>query len=210
MNAGFLFENAVPHISAYALTVEPKTALHNHIQRNLVPPVDSDEQALQFELFVDLAVNAGYEHYEISNFAKPGYGSRHNTSYWQGKPYYGFGPAAHSFNGLDRRRWNISNNALYIQSLQKAVIPFEEEILTITQQLNERIMIALRTSEGLNLEAISKNFGEKEAGYIKARSEKFIMEGLLELKENSLVLTAQGKFLADGIAADLFADDQIS
>ena len=146
---------------------------------------------------------AGYEHYEISNFAKPGMRSKHNSSYWQGKKYYGFGPSAHSFDGK-RRQWNIANNALYIQSLQKNIIPFEEELLTPTQQLNEYIMTSLRTIEGLNLANVNERFGEKICSDLKAASKKWKAGGKLMLNDEKIVLTKEGKLFADGIAADLF------
>ncbi|MBP6287218.1 MAG: coproporphyrinogen III oxidase, partial [Ferruginibacter sp.] len=146
---------------------------------------------------------AGYEHYEISNFAKPGFRSKHNSSYWSGATYYGFGPAAHSFDG-NKRRWNISNNALYIQSVEKGVIPFEEETLTEIQQLNEYIMTSLRTREGLDLAHVSKVFGEEKSNTLKAAGNKYKNSGKLTIENNCLILTNKGKFFADGIAADLF------
>jgi oxygen-independent coproporphyrinogen-3 oxidase len=147
---------------------------------------------------------AGYEQYEISNFAKPGFRSRHNSSYWQGKPYFGFGPAAHSFDGTNIRRWNIANNSLYIKSMEQNIIPFEEEILTPVQQLNERIMIALRTMEGLDIEEVKQRFGEKYAGIILKNALKYINDKKLVTHNSKLILTKEGKFFADGIAADLF------
>ena len=119
--------------------------------------INTDQQARQFLLLMKWMRDAGYEHYEISNFAKPGYRSRHNSSYWQGKKYIGIGPSAHSYDGTTRR-WNVANNALYIQSIKKNIIPFEEEKLTRVQQLNEYIMTSLRTMEGLDLESYRKKF----------------------------------------------------
>ena len=142
---------------------------------------------------------AGYEHYEISNFSRPGWRSRHNSSYWQGKNYLGIGPSAHSFNGAERK-WNISNNNIYIESINRGIVPSENEILTDAQQLNEYIMTALRTMEGLKLERFDKVTAEKLVG----ASQRFIDSGLMRSVSNSLILTREGKLLADGIAADLF------
>ena len=194
----------IPHVSAYALTVEPATALHALISKKKSSPVDEARQAEQFDILVQMMESAGYEQYEISNFAKPGFKSMHNSSYWQGKPYYGFGPAAHSFDGKNIRRWNIANNALYIKSIEQHIIPFEEEKLTLTQQLNERIMISLRTMEGLDLEKIKLEFGNNFSNEIVTNAQKFITDHTLMQKNNTLVLTKEGKFFADGIAADLF------
>ena len=145
---------------------------------------------------------AGYEHYEISNFAKPAMRSKHNSSYWQGKKYYGFGPAAHAFDGK-RRQWNIANNALYIQSLKNNVLPFEEEILTPIQQLNEYTMTSLRTIEGLDLGFVKDKFGEKPVVDLIAGSKKWQAGEKLLLIDNKIILTREGKLFADGIAADL-------
>ena len=203
-NAEIIFNKNIPHISCYALTVEPKTALNNMIEQHKSAPVNARQQAEQFQILLHLTEQAGYEQYEISNFAKPGYRSRHNSSYWQGKPYYGFGPAAHSFDGKNIRRWNIANNALYIKSLKNNIIPFEEEVLTATQQMNEYIMIALRTIEGLNLEIVQKKFGAGNAEKILLESKKYIDKKLMRQEKAFLILNREGKFLADGIAAGLF------
>lgn len=203
-NVNIIFEKNIPHISCYALTVEERTALHHMIEKQQSLPVDEARQAEQFQLLLTLTENAGYEQYEISNFAKPGYRSKHNSSYWQGKPYYGFGPSAHSFNGKNKRRWNVANNTLYIQSIEKGIIPSEEEELTLTQQLNEYIMISLRTMEGTNMNVIAERFGKDNAAVISKAAETFINEGLLIGDHHYLVLTKKGKFLADGIAAELF------
>lgn len=203
-NAEIIFNKKIPHISAYALTVEAKTALYKMIEKHDSPAIDTNRQAEQFEILLQLTEDAGYEQYEISNFARPGYRSRHNSSYWQGKPYYGFGPAAHSFDGKNIRRWNIANNALYIQSLKKNEIPFEEEILTREQQLNEYIMTSLRTIEGLNLEIVNKKFGAEEVKKILAQSKKYLEVKFMRQENSFIILNKEGKFLADGIAADLF------
>ena len=200
----------IPHISCYALTVEPKTPLHKMILEKKKEDVQQEKQAEQFLLLMQWLEEAGYEHYEISNFAKPGFRSRHNSSYWQGKKYLSLGPSAHSFNGTSRQ-WNISNNTIYIESLAKDKIPFEKEILTAAQQLNEYIMTSLRTVEGLDLKRV-RNFesavrsSDPIAMGFGVRSQKFIDAGKMILKENKLILTKEGKLFADGIAAELFVD----
>jgi oxygen-independent coproporphyrinogen-3 oxidase len=193
----------IPHISCYALTVEPNTALDKMIAQNKKAPVDPERQAEQFVVLMNKMEQAGYEHYEISNFSKPGMRSKHNSSYWQGKKYYGFGPAAHSYDG-EIRKWNISNNALYIQSLKNNLIPFEEEVLTVTQTINEYIMTSLRTLEGIDLEKISSVFGANYINQLLISSQKFINSEKIIHNNHSLVLTKEGKLFADGIAADLF------
>ena len=204
-NFEIVSKNNIPHISCYALTVEPGTLLNKNITAKKTAAVNSDKQAEQFYLLLQLMEKDGYEQYEISNFCKPGYRSKHNSSYWQGKPYFGFGPSAHSFNGFDKRRWNISNNGLYIQSLEKNINPYEEEILTSAQRLNEYIMTALRTSEGINMNDVTQRFGEEDKNRINKESQKFITSGRLILHGENLRLTNEGKFFADGIAGDLFA-----
>ena len=166
MNVEQVINSSAPHIACYALTVEPKTALQKMISLKKKVDIDTDQQARQFLLLMKWLKEAGYEHYEISNFAKPGYRSRHNSSYWQGKKYIGIGPSAHSYDGKCRR-WNVSNNALYIQSIKNNIIPFEEENLSNTERLNEYIMTSLRTIEGLDLKIMENNFSIKERKRIK-------------------------------------------
>jgi oxygen-independent coproporphyrinogen-3 oxidase len=202
-NVELVIEKNIPHISCYALTVEPKTALDKMIALHKKEPVDAEKQSRQFLLLMDWMEQAGYEHYEISNFAKPGLRSKHNSSYWSGESYYAFGPAAHAFDGKTRR-WNVANNSLYIQSLQKNIIPFEEEILTQTQQLNEYIMTSLRTIEGLDLDYVSSIFGEEKSNKLQAASRKYESTGKLKIEKARVILTKEGKLFADGIAADLF------
>ncbi|HAI84570.1 MAG TPA: hypothetical protein DCL43_12970 [Chitinophagaceae bacterium] len=147
----------------------------------------------------------GFEHYEISNWAKPSMRSKHNSSYWQGTPYWGIGPSAHSFNGTSRQ-WNIANNALYIQALRQMEVPFEQEILTPTQQLNEYIMTALRTMEGIQLQKIA-TWGTKALEMLTLSAKKPIYSDKLIVSSDAIQLTAAGKHFADGIAADLFFED---
>lgn len=189
----------IPHLSCYALTVEPKTPLQKMIDQHRSPDVDPDKQSSQFLLLMDWMQWAGYEHYEISNFAKPGWRSRHNSSYWKGAHYLGLGPSAHSFNGHSRQ-WNIANNQQYIEAINKDAIPYEIEELTPTQQLNEYIMTALRTMEGIDL----KKINEEERNRILVESRNYLDRGLMTQEGNHLLLTKEGKLLADGIAAALF------
>jgi oxygen-independent coproporphyrinogen-3 oxidase len=188
----------IPHISCYALTVEPKTPLDKMIREKKKEDVKSEKQAEQFLLLIQWLEEAGYEHYEISNFAKPGFRSRHNSSYWRGKKYLGLGPSAHSYNGISRQ-WNISNNNTYIESLSENNIPFEKEILTPAQKTNEYIMTSLRTAEGLDLKKIPSS-------EFRILSQKFIEEGKMIEENNFLKLTKEGKLFADGIASELFVD----
>jgi oxygen-independent coproporphyrinogen-3 oxidase len=191
----------IPHLSCYALTVEPKTPLHKMIANKRAEDTDPARQASQFLLLMDWLAQEGYEHYEISNFAKPGFRSRHNSAYWQGKNYLGLGPSAHSFNGTSRQ-WNISNNNIYIDSVSKGILSFEKEILTESQQANENIMISLRTMEGLNLEHLKNGVRES----VEKAAKTYLESGHLSRHHNFLRLTREGKLLADGIAAALFIE----
>ncbi len=202
-NVQLALDLKIPHLSCYALTVEPGTALQKMIQLHKKAAVDPEKQARHFLLLMDWLEQAGYEHYEISNFALPGYQSRHNSAYWGGKKYLGLGPSAHSFNG-SHRQWNIANNALYIAALNCNEIPFEEEKLTATQQLNEYIMTSLRTQQGLDLGYIKEFFGDGTALQIQQNSDQYLRSEKLWLNESRLQLTKEGKLFADGIAADLF------
>ncbi|GGB07876.1 coproporphyrinogen III oxidase [Puia dinghuensis] len=190
----------IPHLSCYALTVEPKTALDTMIRRHQKADIRPEDQARQFLLLMDWAATAGYEHYEISNFSLPGHRSRHNSAYWQGKNYLGLGPSAHSYNGVSRE-WNVANNARYIEAPGLVV---EKEVLTPVQQLNEYIMISMRTMEGIDLGVLAERFGAGQASVLRERAEKYVRAGKLKLAGERLQLTKEGKLLADGIAADLF------
>lgn len=192
----------IPHLSCYALTVEEKTPLHKLIDRQQKQSVDSDKQAAQFLLLMKWLREAGYEHYEVSNFAKSGLRSQHNSSYWKGETYLGLGPSAHSFNGYERQ-WNIANNQAYIKAINEKVIPAEKELLTPTEQLNEMIMIALRTKEGLDLEKLNQRW-PAALQPVEKRAEKFLNSGLITRQNNIIQLTDEGMLMADGIAADLF------
>lgn len=219
----------VTHLSCYALTVEPRTVLDTMIRRREMAAVEPEDQARQFLLLMDWAARAGYEHYEISNFALPGHRSRHNSSYWQGKPYLGLGPSAHSFNGVSRQ-WNVANNAGYVAALMggrggpgaggsggpgvggldglvatgSGGLVAEREELTAVQQLNEYIMISLRTIEGSHFGTIEQRFGRRHAEDLWRRARRHMAEGKIWESSEVLQLTREGKLLADGIAADLF------
>ncbi|MBV9962352.1 MAG: radical SAM family heme chaperone HemW [Parafilimonas sp.] len=193
----------VPHLSCYALTVEPNTALQKMILQDKKTDVDTEKQSTHFEILMEWSAQNDYEHYEISNFAKAGFRSKHNSSYWQGKPYIGLGPSAHSYNGTSRQ-WNISNNSLYIQNIEKNILPCQKEELTSTQKINEYIMTSLRTAEGVDLNHLKNLSEQKISNDILNDAQKFIQQNLMERKNGSLILTNKGKLFADGIAADLF------
>jgi oxygen-independent coproporphyrinogen-3 oxidase len=193
----------VPHISSYALTVEPKTALQKMIVLKKKEDVNTDIQAAQYTMLMQMLRDAGYEHYEISNFAKPGFRSRHNSSYWQGKKYIGIGPSAHSYNGK-MRMWNKANNTIYINFIDQNIIPFETETLTRPQQLNEYIMTSLRTIEGLDLRFIENHFSLEERKRIENLIEKEVGKEKISIEEEKIILTDEGKLFADGIAVQLF------
>jgi len=192
-----------PHISSYALTVEPKTALKAFIEKGVIPDVDDEIAQQQFYLMLDLLEAEGYENYEISNFGKKGYFSKNNTAYWQGKKYMGIGPSAHSYNGI-KRGWNISNNSKYIKSINQKLLPLEEETLTKTDRYNEYIMTGLRTIWGISLYKIQKEFGNSYYEYLLRQSDKYIKEEMLSIDGDKIFVTKKGKFLCDGIASDLF------
>lgn len=193
----------VPHISSYALTVEPKTALHSFIQRGIIPQPDDEVASAHFDILVDKLSENGFIHYELSNFGKENYFSKNNSSYWLGKKYIGIGPSAHSYDGQNRG-WNVSNNALYIKSIQENQLPIEMEALTKTDRYNEYIMTGLRTIWGVSLERIEQEFGKTYLDYLNQQATKFIEDHLLFINENILRTTKKGKFLSDGIASDLF------
>lgn len=201
-NVDTLVRLQVPHLSCYALTVEPKTPLEKKIRLHQLADVDPSKQSEQFLLLMQWMEEAGYEHYEISNFAKPGLRSRHNSSYWQGRQYLGIGPSAHSFNQTSRQ-WNISNNQQYMESILAGTIPAEQEELTRTQRLNEYIMTSLRTLEGMQ-ESVLKAVFDMDKQEMRERASRYLSSGLLQFTGSAFVLTREGKLLADGIAADLF------
>lgn len=193
----------VQHLSCYALTSEPKTALWNHIQKGISPELNTDQQANQFLQLMYYMEAAGYEQYEISNFSLPNFRSRHNSAYWKGIPYLGIGPSAHSFNGITRE-WNINNNSRYIESITAGIIPATKEELSETQRFNEYIMTTLRTREGISKKKVEAHWGAGVLQKLTHDAHKWTMQSLLTEKEEFFQLTTQGKLMADGIAADLF------
>ncbi|MBT8281601.1 MAG: coproporphyrinogen III oxidase, partial [Muriicola sp.] len=193
----------IPHISSYALTVEPGTALQRFIAKGIVPDVDDEMAEEQFQELISTLEKAGFVHYEFSNFGKPGYFSRNNLAYWQGETYLGIGPSAHSFNGK-QRSWNISNNPLYIKALNESNLPEEIETLTQRDRYNEYIMTGLRTMWGVSLQKVRDEFGSHFEEYLLKQAETHLADRYLFLDGDTLLVTRQGKFLSDGLAANLF------
>jgi len=193
----------IPHISSYALTVEPKTALNKLIQTGKIDKPKDEVAEEHFQILVETLENNGFIHYELSNFGKENYFSKNNSAYWLGKKYIGIGPSAHSYDGISRS-WNVSNNALYLKSLEENKFPNEIEILSKTDRYNEYIMTGLRTIWGVSLDRIATEFGNEYLDYLQKQARKFINDELLFVENNILKPTKKGKFLTDGIASDLF------
>ena len=193
----------VPHISSYALTVEPKTALQKFIDKGVIQNVDDEQAQQQFQILLEYLEAANFIHYELSNFGKEGFFSRNNSAYWQGKSYLGIGPSAHSFNG-QQRSWNVRNNSIYINSIKNDILPSEVETLTVTDRYNEYVMTGLRTIWGVSVTKVENDFGKSYKNYLLKQAQKHINEHLLYLDDDKLLVSKKGKFLSDGIAADLF------
>jgi oxygen-independent coproporphyrinogen-3 oxidase len=193
----------VPHISSYALTVEPKTALNTLIQKGKIDAPKDEVAEAHFQILVETLKKNGFIHYELSNFGKENYFSKNNSAYWLGKKYIGIGPSAHSYDGISRS-WNVANNALYLKAIQQNQLPNEKEILSTADRYNEYIMTGLRTIWGVALDRIEKEFGQPYLDYLIKQSEKFVKDELLAIENNILKPTSKGKFLTDGIASDLF------
>ena len=193
----------IPHISSYALTVEPKTALHQFIKNGIIPQPDDAVAHEQFLILVDTLEKNNFIHYELSNFGKENYFSRNNSAYWLGKKYIGIGPSAHSYDGKNRS-WNVSNNTIYLKSISQNILPSETEILSETDKYNEYIMTGLRTIWGVSLTKIENEFGEKYRNYLIQNAQKYLDNAKLILENNILRTTRKGKFFSDGIASDLF------
>jgi oxygen-independent coproporphyrinogen-3 oxidase len=173
------------------------------IEKKKIEAVDTIQQARQFEMIVNALEAAGFEHYEISNFAKPAARSKHNSNYWNQVPYLGLGPAAHSYNG-NQRQWNVSNNQLYFQSIKNNLVPFELENLSLAQKFNEYMMISLRKSEGFSIPYIKDVFGEKYWAHSLPLVAKYEKLHQLKATQEGFALTKEAKFFADGIASDFF------
>ena len=193
----------IPHISSYALTVESKTALDSFIKKGIIKNVDDEQAQEQFHLLIEKLEASGFIHYELSNFGKPDYFSKNNSAYWQGNPYLGIGPSAHSFNGK-QRSWNVRNNSKYIKSMQENTLPMEIETLSLTDKYNEYIMTGLRTIWGVSLEKVEQDFGKDHKKYLLEQANHFLNNELLYINKGTLLVTKKGKFLSDGIASDLF------
>lgn len=193
----------IPHISSYALTVEPKTALATLIKNGKIATPDDGMAHEHFLLLIEMLEKAGFIHYELSNFGKPNYFSKNNSAYWLGKKYLGIGPSAHSFNG-ENRSWNVANNSLYINAIQKDELPNEVEVLTKKDRYNEYIMTGLRTVWGADLQKIENIFGEDYLDYLLKNADVFLINEKLIIESNILKTTLKGKFFCDGIASELF------
>lgn len=193
----------VPHISSYALTVEPKTALDHQIEKGKIAYIDDTKQEQHFRMLCETLAANNFIQYEISNFGKEGFFSQHNSNYWKGKPYLGIGPSAHSFDGKNRN-WNIANNSIYIKNLKQNKIPNEVELLSENERFNEIMMIGLRTIYGIDLIKIQQDFPQEFHTDLLNEIQHYLKEELIQQHENILTLTDKGKFLADGIASSLF------
>lgn len=193
----------IPHISSYALTVEPKTALNKLIQTGKIAEPKDEVASAHFMILVETLEANGFVHYELSNFGKPDYFSKNNSAYWLGKKYIGIGPSAHSYDGISRS-WNIANNTLYLKSIADNKLPNETEILSVADRYNEYIMTGLRTIWGVSLDRIQNEFGQDYLDYLSKQAQKFLNDDLLFIENSILRPTKKGKFLTDGIASDLF------
>lgn len=198
-NLEFFFATGFNHLSAYALTVEEKTALGQRINKGVAASVDEDAVIRQYEILYEMTENQGFEHYEISNFARPGHYSKHNTIYWKGEKYLGLGPSAHSFDGVSRQ-WNVASVKDYCENYS-----FEREELTLDDRYNEYVMTSLRTCWGCDVDHIRKSFGEKYAKKFENGVKKHLLTGKMIQKDGKFILTDTGMLFADGIAAELFA-----
>ncbi|MCP2037652.1 radical SAM family heme chaperone HemW [Chryseobacterium sp. HSC-36S06] len=203
-NLNKTIELEVPHVSSYALTVEPKTALNQWIKQQKVAAPKEAEQNREFYYMSDFLKDHGFDHYEISNFGKPGFHSRHNSAYWKSHEYLGIGPSAHSYNGSNKRSWNVANNKLYINALEKNTVPSESEILSEADQFNEMLMIGLRTVWGVDLNVLNERFSQEVLAHLQKEIQFKLGEGLLIRENSHLKIPEKHWFMADGIASDLF------
>jgi oxygen-independent coproporphyrinogen-3 oxidase len=202
-NLNIAFDLEIPHISSYALTVEPNTELHHQILHQKVSNLDENQSAAQFELLTSQMKRNGYEQYEISNFCKPGAYSKHNSSYWKKDMYLGLGPSAHSFYD-NKRLWNVSNNTKYVKSLAQNLLPLQEEVLSLEDRYNEYVMTSLRTKWGCSIAEIETNFSSELAAYFRNEIELYVSTQNVLVKNEVYYLSEKGKLLADKIASDLF------
>ena len=202
-NLDIFFSTGISHLSAYALTVEPKTILGQRIDKGDLQDVTEDEAIRHYEILIDRTKENGFEHYEISNFAKEGCRSQHNSIYWKDEKYLGLGPSAHSYDG-NSRQWNVANLTKYIQLAGRSDDCFEKEVLTIEDKFNEYVMTSLRTSWGCDMEKISAKYGNSFAKHFLKNVEKYLESGEMLKDFNTYHLTDEGMLFADGIASDLF------
>lgn len=192
-----------PHISSYALTVEPKTVLYHQVKKGTVVLPSESELEEQFKLLQSVLGNNGFEQYEVSNFAKKGFRAKHNSSYWSAESYLGIGPSSHSFNGTSRQ-WNVSNNPIYIKSLSQNKVPCEVEFLELNDQFNELVMTALRKVEGIDLDNVKESLGSEFYDHLLEEAKPEIQSGRLILEDNKLYIPQSQRFFSDGIASSLF------
>lgn len=198
-------ELEVMHISSYALTIEPKTALENWISKGKIKAPEEEAQSEEFYYMCDFLADHGFEHYEISNFGKPGFHSKHNSAYWDYSAYLGLGPSAHSYDGFKTRSWNVSNNTKYIQQIANNELPLEREILSPSDRFNEMLMIGLRTKKGVDMKQFKEaEFSDELMAHFQKEFTKLHQEGKLLIKDDRLIIPQEYWFLADGIAAELF------
>lgn len=202
-NLQIAFDLKLNHLSCYALTVEPKTPLAHFIKTAQHPPLNDAVAAQHFQTLVNATAKAGFTHYEVCSFGKPGYFSKHNSSYWLGKPYLGVGPSAHSFDGK-KRSWNVSNNKQYINTIAKNELPLTSELLTPENRFNEYIMTGLRTIWGVSLKRIEEEFGLGVQTSLLNNAHGYLASETLKIENAHLKMTPKGQFLSDGIASDLF------
>lgn len=206
-NLDFSFSFDIKHLSAYHLTIEKGTVFGKMLEKGLISEIDEDESTAQFNTLIRKASEAGFIHYEISNFAKPGYFSKHNSNYWKQVSYLGLGPSAHSFNGYSRQ-WNKSDLRGYIKAIESGSILSEGEELDNRTRFNEYIMTSLRTMWGIDLEYVERTFEKEGFDYVINTSDKFRKYGLMRQENSSLVLTNQGKMISDNIIAEFMMPDE--
>ena len=197
------FDLPIAHLSSYCLTVEPKTKLAKLVSSGELPAVNDESAANHFESLIEMTEAAGIPWYEVSNFAKPGMESKHNSSYWANENYIGLGPGAHSFNGV-KRSWNVSSNTAYIQQIDKNVLPSESEVLTSEEKFNEYLLTALRTRKGLSFTELSNRCDSTKINEIKAVLQEKAAQGLATIHNDGALLTTKGLLFADAIASSLF------
>lgn len=197
----------IPHISSYALTVEPKTAFEAQIRKNKLPPIDEEKQAIQFETLRNKLIEHKYIQYEFSNFGKETFFSLHNTSYWKNKPYLGIGPSAHSYNGKDKRSWNVSHNIKYLKAIEKNILNYEEEVISEKDRFNEKIMLGLRTLWGINIDELEKDFSSSLMKHFYKELKKLEATKKVRISNQIVTIHPESLFFTDGIIAQFFFID---